>query len=184
VEAARPKLPPPLPPARTPRPAPSAEPTQRGMPVWVLMMMLMMLVSAFGLVSLAGILLVIGGNSSPPPPPAPVVQAPVAPAAPPPGPAPRVSSANVLNMSFDSNPTGARVFEGDREICAATPCTIAQKDYAPGVRTFTVRLDGYVDGVVEVTDFTRPTVVDLVPLNRRTGRTGGGRSDDTILDAR
>ncbi|HEY0192513.1 MAG TPA: serine/threonine-protein kinase [Kofleriaceae bacterium] len=85
------------------------------------------------------------------PPPRPLPPAVAVPVGQPPG--PRPTPAPLLELRFDSSPSGSVYAEGHAAELCRTPCTF-NVDLADGgptdARTFVVKRDGYTDGVVVV----------------------------------
>jgi serine/threonine-protein kinase len=85
-----------------------------------------------------GVIAIVKSSTSPPAPqaaPAPPADTGVAPSAPTPAPTPAPTAApraevEALTIQVDSNPPGAAVLEGAKELCPSTPCEITWRGEA------------------------------------------------------
>jgi hypothetical protein len=172
-------------PRAAPRPPPPPDP--RSSPLWVILVFLLLGVAllAFGGVVVA--LLFFGSQGAGDETVATPAPAPTQPdrgTMPPiqlPKPVPSPSPASVVLVRFESDPSGAQVWEQDQYLCQ-TPCPIDQPEYAPLPREFVLRLDGHVDTPHRMTD-TDTQRVELKPIPKPppTSRPRPSGNEDIII---
>lgn len=154
--------------------------TNRGLSIWALVFLFMLVITLFGFGGVVGALFLIGGSG----PTAQPVDAPRPAPLPPPLPEPPVPApnANIVQVRFESTPPGAEVWEAGQQVCASTPCDVPHPDYAPAERVFVLKADGYPDLQYRMTD---PNQIQQATLVKPGGRKPPPRpKPEDILDSR
>jgi hypothetical protein len=193
-QAASTQSPPSLPPPQGVRPALAAAKPRgggegRSISLWAVGLLLVPVILLFGVGGLIGAMVLVGSGSgssagtgeeqargvSPAPEarPAPVPAAPSAPS-------PAAPAEAGRRVTFESDPSGAQLWEGEALLCDVTPCTIEHPNYAPDGRKFTLKLEGHQDTEHVLSDPDKVQQVEL-PARTKSSRPKAKTGDDILL---